>query len=104
MTKYQVTVVNTNSAKPLPLIKALRVIGHLGLKSAKELAEFMATTSPCTLVAGIDRDVAEHVAKLLYDAGATSAVQESTAKVPLFLCPEANKKCRWSWLGGRTPV
>lgn len=104
MTKYQVTVTNTTRDKLVPLIKSLRVIGNLGLKNAKELAEFMSATSSCMLVAGIDRDVAEHVVKLLQDVGATAVVEESTIEVPLLLCPEANQKHRWSWLGGRVPV
>jgi ribosomal protein L7/L12 len=104
MAKFQVTVTNISREKVVPLIKSLRLIGDLGLKDAKELAEFLASTKPCILVAGIDREVADHVVSLLQEAGTSATVEDSTLPVPLFLCPEANQRYRWSWLGGRVPV
>ena len=104
MAKFQVTVTNIAREKVIPLIKSLRLIGDLGLKDAKELADFLGSTKPCILVAGIDREVADHVVGLLQEAGASAAVEESSLNVPLFLCPEANQRYRWSWLGGRVAV
>jgi hypothetical protein len=104
MAKYQVIVTSISREKVVPLIKSLRAIGDLGLKNAKELSEFISATKPCTLVAGIDREVADHVVKLLEEAGAAASVEESSLSVPLLLCPEANQKYRWSWLAGRVPA
>ena len=55
MAKFQVTVTDISREKGVTLIKSLRLIGDLGLKDAKELAEFLGSTKPCILVAGIDR-------------------------------------------------
>jgi hypothetical protein len=99
MAKYQVTV--TDITHGIPLIKALRTIADLGLKEAKDLADFLASTRPCILVAGIDREVAEHVVGLLHAAGANAKVGESSIPLPMLLCPEVNRRYRWSWLAGR---
>jgi ribosomal protein L7/L12 len=104
MAKYQVTVTNVSQEKVILLIKSLQIIADLGLKDAKELAEFLTATIPCILVAGIDREVANHVLSLLQEAGATAAIEESNLVVPLLLCPQANRRHRWSWLRGPVPI
>lgn len=104
MTKYQVTVTRISHEKIISFIKSLRLIADLGLKDAKDLALYIATTQPCILVAGIDREVADHVVSLLLEAGANAAAEETSLTVPLLLCPQANERYRWSWLGGRVTV
>jgi hypothetical protein len=56
------------------------------------------------LVAGVSREVADHAAGLLREAGAEAVVEESSLVAPMLLCPEAGQRYRWSWLGGPTPV
>jgi ribosomal protein L7/L12 len=104
MAKYQVTVTGIAHEKVILFVKSLRLIADLGLKDAKDLAMYIATTQPCILVAGIDQEVADHVVGLLREAGAQAAVQGSSLTAPLLLCPQANERYRWSWLGGRVPV
>ena len=103
MQKHQVTV----TAVPpniVPLIKSLRLVANLGLKDAKNLADFLRGSLPCVLVAGIDPAVADHVVKLLQEAGAGVAAEQSPLSVPMLLCPQANQRHRWTWLGTRTTV
>ncbi len=103
MAKFQVSVMGVSQEKAVLFLKSLRVITNLNLKEAKDLAAFIAATMPCVLVTGIDRDVADDVVSWLQDAGATAGVEESSLTVPLLLCPPANRRYRWSWLG-RTAI
>jgi len=104
MLKFQVSVTSVSREKVISLIKSLRTIANLDLKDAKDIAEFIVSNTPCILVAGIDRDVADHVASLLLNEGATATVEESSLTVPLFLCPQANRRYQSSWLGGRVAL
>lgn len=76
----------------------------LGLKDAKHLSDYLHDNALCVLVAGVDREVADHAAGLLPESGTEVVVEESSIEVPMLLCPEANQRYRWSWLGGPTPV
>jgi ribosomal protein L7/L12 len=100
VSKYEV-VVTAVPDKIVPLVKSLRLLADLGLKDAKELTDYLSANSPCVLVAGIDREVADHVATLLREAGASTAVGESSLSSPMLLCPQANHRYRWNWLGTR---
>lgn len=103
MPKFQVRV-ESLADKVVPLVKSLRLVADLGLRDAKELSDYLSTALPCLLVAGVERDVAEHVAELLKEAGASARVEESSIDDPMLLCPEANQRYRWSWLAGPTPL
>ena len=103
MAKFQVKVASPGT-KVVPLVKTLRLVADLGLGDAKHLSDYLRDNAPCVLVAGVDREVADHAAGLLCEAGADAAVEESSIEVPMLLCPEANQRYRWSWLGVRTPV
>lgn len=103
MTKYQVRVQSLPD-KVVPLIKPLRLVADLGLKDAKELSDYLVASLPCLLVAGIDRDVAEHIGHLLQEAGAAVTVEESSLSEPMLLCPQANQRYHWHWLSGSTPI
>ena len=103
MSKFQVLVTSAGS-KVVPLVKTLRLVADLGLGDAKHLSEYLRDHAPCLLVAGVDREVADHAAGLLREAGAEVLVEASAAEAPMLLCPEANQRYRWSWLGGPTPV
>lgn len=101
MAKFQVTVTDVSHGTLVPLVKSLRLVATLSLKDAKNLVDFMVTTQPCTLAAGLDQDVADHILALLQEAGATAVVTESSLSVPLLLCPRANQRYRWGWSGGQ---
>ncbi len=103
MAKFQVRVTSPGT-KVVPLVKTLRLVADLGLGDAKHLSDYLRDHAPCVLVTGVDREVADHAASLLREAGAEAAVEESSLEAPMLLCPEANQRYRWSWLGARTPV
>ncbi len=103
MSKFQVKMTSSGT-QVLPLIKTLRLVADLGLGDAKHLSDFLRDASPCLLVAGVDREVADHAAGLLRAAGAEVVVEPSSLDVPMLLCPEANHRYRWTWLGGPTQV
>ncbi len=104
MTKFQVSVTSVSQEKFIPFLRSLRLSTGLGLKDAKNLAEFIVSANPCILVAGIDRDVADHMVSLLFEAGAIATVEESSLTVPLLLCPQANYRYRENWLGNRVAM
>ncbi len=103
MPKYQVKVISSGGHF-VSRVRSLRLVADLGLGEAKHLSDYLRDAAPCVLVAGVDREVAEHVATLLRDAGADVTVEESSAEAPMLLCPEANQRYRWSWILGPTPV
>jgi hypothetical protein len=103
MKKCQVRVVSVG-VKILPLITSLRLIADLGLGDAKHISDYLRSSTPCLLVAGVDPEVAEHASALLREAGAEVVVEESSLDAPMLLCPQANQTYRWHWLTGPTPV
>jgi ribosomal protein L7/L12 len=103
MTKFQVRVTSAGT-KVVPRVRTLRLVADLGLGDAKHLSDYLRDSAPCVLVAGVDREVAEHAAALLREAGSEVAVEASSVEVPMLLCPEANQRYRWKWLTGPTPV
>lgn len=103
MTKHQVRVQSLPN-NVVPLVKSLRLVADLGLRDAKELSEYLTTSLPCVLVAGINHDVAEHIISLLQEAGAAAVMEESSLSQPMLLCPEANQRYRWHWASGPTPI
>jgi hypothetical protein len=81
-------------------IKCLRQTAGLGLKQASDMAN---EPAPVDLVAGVDSDVAEHLAQLLRGAGATVQVKDSLILTPMLLWPGANRKYSKHWLKGYAP-
>lgn len=103
MSKFQVKITSTGT-KIVPRIKTLRLLADLGLGEAKRLSDYLEDSIPCVLVAGVDREVADHAAGLMRECGAEVFVEESSLEAPMLLCPEANQRFRWSWLSGPTPL
>jgi ribosomal protein L7/L12 len=101
MPKFDVVVSGVAQADQTELVKQLRVIGALELAEAKAVAAFARQNEPCTLAAGLDREVADHVAGLLAEAGAKSAIMASSATAPQFLSLAVNGRYVWSRLHGR---
>ncbi len=100
MPKFQIKEASPGT-KVVSLVKALRLVANLGLLEAKKISDYLHDNSPCVLVAGVDRKVADHTAVLLHQSGAEVVVEESSIEVPMLLCPEANQRFQSSWLGRR---
>lgn len=96
MKKSQVKVLAT-TAEIVPLVKSLRLVADLGLKDAKDLADFLRDSAPRAPVAGIDREVADHVVEFLQNAGLSATVEGSSLTAPMLLRPAANQKYVWHW-------
>ncbi len=103
MSKFQVHVTSAG-AKVIPLVKTLRLVADLGLGEAKSLSDYLRDHAPCVLVAGVSREVADHAAGLLREAGAEVVIEESSLTAPMLLCPEADQRYRWNWFAGPTPM
>lgn len=99
MPKFQVRV-NSFGSDVISIVKTLRTIAILGLADAKCLSDYLKEHTPCVVVAGIAKDVADHVAQMFNEAGAEAVVEDSSLDTPLLLCPEAAHRHRWKWLTG----
>jgi len=99
MPKFQIEVVNpsTNRAK---FVRALRLVGNIGLRHAVSIADSCSNSQGLVLVAGIESSTAEHLAKVLRESGAEVVVSESAVMQPMMCSPDANKKYLWKWLVG----
>lgn len=84
------------------LLKALRLVGDMDLYQARGLLDFLKTRDDSVLLAGVGEEVAEHVAGLLREAGASTRVAESSLDNPMLLSPNANRCYTWTWLGAKT--
>lgn len=103
MSKFQICVTSAGS-EVVPLVKTLRLVADLGLLEAKGLSDYLRDHAPCILVAGVSREVADHAAGLLREVGADVVVEESNFGTPMLLCPKADQRYRWGWLGSPTAV
>jgi hypothetical protein len=99
MPMFQIKLLSCGT-RGVPFIKSLRLVSDLGLGEAHHLWKYLGDSAPCVLVAGVNREIADHAAALLREAGAEVVVEESTIEAPMLLCPEANQRYRWSWLVG----
>ncbi len=88
----------------VPLLKSLRLVGRSELREAKERLDYLSTALPCVLVAGIDREVADHIVGMLEEAGAVARVEESSINSPVLLHPQANQRHKWNWFTGPTQM
>jgi hypothetical protein len=111
MPKYhvRVTYLPDKALTGLVLMKSLRMVGGLGLGQARQLYRYLVVADdeqeryinlPCVLIAGIDRQVADHAANLLREAGATVEVEECSIPNPMLLSPQAAYRYGWNWLIG----
>ncbi len=103
MVKYQVNIASVGP-RTVPLVRAVRVIGSSSLRDAAAIAAHVRSAGQCTLLAGVDRSVAEHAVALLRGAGAIASVEESPVASPMLLQPALTQTYRWSWLFGPTAV
>ncbi|MEO8911220.1 MAG: hypothetical protein ABI408_13485 [Gemmatimonadaceae bacterium] len=97
MATYQVDVTSPSNDRA-PFIKALRTVGGISLKRVIEIATHLDRFRNSTLVAGVEKRTAEHIAKALNASGAVAVVRESTVSTPMILSPEADHRYEWSKL------
>jgi hypothetical protein len=65
MVKFQAIVTNTSYDKRVSLVSHSDSLATLACKDAVRIVDFLASTKPCILFAGIDLQVADHVVSLL---------------------------------------
>jgi ribosomal protein L7/L12 len=94
MSKQQVRIDSTPGDRPR-FVKALRLIGNLSLKDASDLAIHLENFRHSVVVAGIEPEVAAHIADALRRAGAEVAVEDCSIKTPMLCRPDVNQKYEW---------
>ena|SRR6267142_2603260 len=97
MPRYQVNVMAPAKNRKA-FIKALRTVAGISLKRAAELAIHFDRSRNSTLVAGLGKAVAEHIAETLAASGASVTVLESPLDTPMMCCPEADQRFKWGRL------
>lgn len=97
MNTFQVDVSKLPSARTTA-IKALRVAGKTTLAGADRLHQWLAQQGTGTVLAGVERDVADHVARALRAAGMVAEVSASSVRTPLVFGPLAHRRFRWQGL------
>ena len=97
MNTFQVDVSKLPPARA-GAIKALRVAGKATLASAERLHQWLAQRGTGTVLAGVERDVADHVARALRAAGLAAEVSASSVHTPLVFGPLAHRRFRWQGL------
>ncbi len=94
MDRYQVALASL-PGEQIAFIKTLRIIGKLSLADATRVHAYANACPRTVLVAGIDRDVADHIARHFAEAGIAVIVQASSLTTPMTCAPEANTAYRW---------
>jgi ribosomal protein L7/L12 len=95
--KYQVCV-RALSEDRAAFVRALRTVGGISLKRALELSVYLDRFRNTTLVAGVEKATAEHVAETLIASGAAVGILESSVNTPMMCCPEAEYRFKWGRL------
>ena len=91
---FQVDVVSPATDR-IAFVRALRTVGEISLKRASDIEIHLERFRNSTLVAGVDRRTAEHIAATLVATGAAVVVRESTVSSATICCPEANHRYEW---------
>jgi hypothetical protein len=94
MSKYQIIVCSLPTDRT-KFVEALRRTTPLTLKQALDVANHLERFRHSTLVAGIDLQVADHIASALREAGAEVVLDESSVTTPMLCNPEGNTHYRW---------
>lgn len=97
MLKYQVNVKAPGEDRTA-FVKALRTVAGISLKRAADLSVHFDRFRNSTLVAGLGKAAAEHIAETLVASGATAAVMQSPLDTPMMCCPEAEHSFKWGRL------
>ncbi len=99
MERFQVEL-RTFPADDVRFIAALRIVGKITLADAIAIQRLACNAQHTVLVAGIDRDVAEHIAATFAAAGTEVDVQPCAVATPMVCRPQANVAYRRSALRG----
>lgn len=97
MTRYQVNV-KAPAEDRRAFIKALRTVAGISLKRAADLSVHLDRFRNSTLVAGLGKAAAEHIAETLVASGASVTILESPLDTPMMCCPEADHRFKWGRL------
>lgn len=89
MDRYQVQVQGVPDHE-VPFIKAMRLVGEVSLADAVRIHAHARNSGGTVLVAGIERDVADHIAAVFAAAGIDVRVHPSTVASPMICRPQAN--------------
>lgn len=81
----------------IQLLRAQRLVGKPGLKPAVDLADYLAKLPNSVVAAGLQPEVAAHIASELRKAGAVVAVEASVCDRPMLCCPGVNQKYEWAF-------
>lgn len=76
-------------------VKALRLVGRMSLREASDVHAHLVASGGGTVIAGVERAVAEHVARELGRAGAVATVAESSVRSPASCNPAAAIVFSW---------
>jgi ribosomal protein L7/L12 len=97
MSKYQVNV-KTPAEDRTAFVRALRTVAGISLKRAADLSVHFNRYRNSTLVAGLGKAAADHIAETLVACGASVTVLESPVETPMMCCPEADHRFKWGHL------
>lgn len=94
MNFYQVDVTGCPSDN-VRVVRALRTIGGLSLKTANDIYVYLQNHKTTTVVAGVGKDVADAIARNLKEAGVTSTVSICSVVSPMLLNSIAGHIFSW---------
>jgi hypothetical protein len=89
MDRFQVQVQGVPDDE-IPFVKAMRIIGQVSLADAVGIHRHACNAGGTILVAGIERDVADHIASVFTAAGVAVSVHPSSVATPMICRPQAN--------------
>ena len=100
-TRYQVVIEQVpEDYRYIQMLKEVRAWSGLGLRTAKEICEYVRANSPCVLVAGVKQEAAEALIRGLERAGVKAALRESEILHPMLVYPQLDDRYEHNWLLG----
>ena len=84
---YKVVIEALRNENHIDFVKQLRLITTYSLADTKLVADFIAKSVPCTLVAGVDRERADHVTSVIVKLGGAARTETTDITEPMFICP-----------------
>ena len=85
-------VVATVPDYPHRLARVLVLVGRMDLQHISQIVEHTRPHVPITIVAGVDAEVAAHIARLLHQAGIQSEIRPCNFSNPVVAWPRANER------------
>lgn len=103
MDRYQVELADFPGDR-IVFVKALRIVGKVSLLDATHIYVHASNAKGTVLAAGIDKQVADHIAATFIDVGMKVLVKPSSIKTPMICRPQANSAYQWGALRSLVPV